>query len=227
MQAGKTTKQSRKAGGRGKNHGSQGGGKGSAKTTSLALVVNPRAEAAFFSSESKGKPIVLRRRLTRVAAFTATSGNGFAFAEASGQVVNATEWAQLSPNYQQYRVRAVRARLVPRNFINNGFAATVWFPGVVVAARYPSGSPASSIAGIYAEGGSSLHTCLDKVWIEMATMDDNPDAALFTDCNAGAPPALSQYGVQFLGTTAAPAIYNGVITHDVFIDYDVEFVARN
>jgi len=197
------------------------------QTTTLATVVNPRRELAFFKKEALGTPVRLRRRLTRPFVYSAVAANVFAVAEATGNVVNCTEWAALSPNYQQYRVRALRVRVVPRNRDNLGFAATVWFPGVVVSARYPSGSSSSSYAGVYAEGGSQVHTCFDREMVCMGTMDDNPDAALFTDCNAGAPPALSQYGVQFYGNLGAPAIYNGVTTHDCFADYDVEFISRN
>lgn len=196
-------------------------------TTGLGIVVNPRDEARFFRSEQLGAPVRLRRRLTRVFVYTGVAANVFAVAEATGNVVNTTEWAALSPNYQQYRVRGLRVRVVPRNRDNLGFAATVWFPGVVVSARYPSGSSSSSYAGVYSEGGSNVHTCFDREMTQLATMEDNPDAGLFTDCNAGAPPGLSQYGVQFLGNLGAPAIYNGVTTHDCFADYDVEFISRN
>lgn len=202
------------------------GGQGE-KVTSLEIVVNPRRELSFFKQEGLGPPVHLRRKLTRTFAYTAAAANVFLVAEATGNVVNCTEWAALSPNYQQYRVRGLRVRVVPRNRDNLGFAATVWFPGVVVSARYPAGSGASSYAAVYAEGGSQIHTCFDREFVAMATMNDNPDAALFTDCNAGAPPSLSQYGVQFFGNIGAPAIYNGVGTHDCFADYDVEFVARN
>jgi len=164
--------------------------------------------------------------LTLIEYHTAASGTNFSYAAATGKVTTALEWAALSASYQQYRVRGLRVTLVPRNVYNNGFAATVWFPGTILGARYPSGSSASSYAAIFGEGGS-------KMWSEsqivkhLATMNDNPDSALFTDCNAGAPPALSQYGLQFLGSVAAPAIYNGVITHDCFVEFDVEFIARN
>jgi len=169
----------------------------------------------------------MRRRLTRISSHTGVSGSAFAYAETTGNVVNALEWAQLSPAWQQYRVRAIRVRIVPRNFNNMGFAATVWFPGTVIAARYPSGSSASTIFALYAEGGSQIFSCEDRIMTRMATMEDNEDAALWSNCNSGAPPSLSQYGVQFLGTTNAPAIYNGVVTHDTFTDWDVEFLGRN
>jgi len=194
---------------------------------SLGTVVNPRNESRFFRNEATGRPASLRRRLTRVGAVTATSGLNFAYAESSGNVVNALEWSNLSLVYQQYRVRAIKVRIVPRNFNNMGFAATVWFPGVIVAARYPSGSSASTIYAAFAEGGSQIFDCQNQHPTRMATMADNPDAALFTDCNVGAPAALSQYGVQFVGTVDAPAIYNGVVTHDTFTEWDVEFLARN
>jgi len=193
---------------------------------SLDAKVSPSQELRFFGAEEKGAPARLRRTLTLIEYHTATSGSNFSYAAATGKVTTALEWAALSASYQQYRVRAIEVRIVPRNIFNNGFAATVWFPGTILGARYPAGSSASSYAAIFGESGS-------KVWSEsqmpllMATMNDNPDSALFADCNAGAPPALSQYGVQFLGSIAAPAIYNGVITHDVFVKFDVEFIARN
>lgn len=195
----------------------------------IGIIVNPRDESRFFRNEARGTPARLRRRLTSVATSASAVGVNFAYAVASGTVVSATEWAGIAPNYQQYRVRALKATLVPRNFNNMGFAATVWYPGSIVGARYPSGSPASTNAGIWAEGGSKVWSCSEKdnKLILMATMADNPDAALFTDCNAGAPPALSQYGLQFMGSTIGPAIYNLVITHDVYLEYDVEFISRN
>jgi len=199
--------------------------KGNGQRDSLAIVVNPRGEQRFFNSEARA-PAHLRRRLTRVSNATGAVGVAFAYAESTGNVVNALEWANLSPSYQSYRVRAIKVTVVPRNFNNMSFAATVWYPGSVVSARYPSGSSAATIYAMWAEGGSKVNDCQKPFW-QLATMQDNPDAALFTDCNAGAPPALSQYGVQFLGTVVAPAIYNGVITHDTFTEWDVEFIARN
>jgi len=208
-----------------KNKGKkQAGNQG--KEFTLQVQANPRQEIAFFTRELRGAPARLRRRLTLVSFNTGVTGANLAFGFSSGLVTTATEWASLSPNYQQYRVRAVRATLVPRNIFNNGFAATVWYPGTIVSARYPSGSSASSYAGIWAEGGAQVFSESQKITV-LATMNDNPDAALFTDCNAGAPPALSQFGVQGLGSCAAPAIYNGVVTHDQFVEWDVEFIARN
>lgn len=206
-----------------KVHNSKSKKKGSPQD-SLGAVVNPGRELRFFNSERKA-PAHLRRRLTLVGVATATAGSAFAYAEASGNVVNATEWAQLSPNYQQYRIRAIRVIMIPRNFNNMSFAATVWYPGSILTARYPTGSSASGTLAIWAEGGSKVHDCLTIVRM-MATMQDNPDAALWTDCNATVS-SLSQYGVQSLGTVGAPAIYNGVVTHDIFTEWDVEFLARN
>jgi hypothetical protein len=207
---------------KGQKKGAQGKGK-----DSLATTTTRRKEYFFFHNEQLGKPAHLRRRLTAALAHDAVSGNPFAFAVSSGSVTTATEWAQLAPNYQQYRVRALRILIVPRNFNNMSFAATVWFPGTVVSARYPVGSSASGYVALWSEGGSTVHSCDDKRMTNMATMDDNPDAALWTDCIAGAPASLSQFGVQFSGTTNAPAIYNGVRTHDCFVEYDVEFLSRN
>lgn len=192
---------------------------------SLGTVVKPRNEARFFRNESGGKPAHLRRRLTQVQAYTATTGFPFSLAFSSGTVTGASEWSQLASIYAQYRVQAVKVTVVPRNRDNIGFAAVVWFAGTVLSCRYAAGAAAATFAALWAQGGGKL--CPEwKIWTAMATMADNPDSALFTDCVSGAPPALSQYGVQFLGNLNAPAIYNGQITHDIFVEYDVEFIAR-
>jgi hypothetical protein len=195
----------------------------------IGTVANPRDEARFFRNEARGTPARLRRRLTSCQTSAAASGLTFAYAVTSGSVTTATEWAALSPNYQQYRVRAIQVTLVPRNFNNMGFAATVWYPGSIVGARYPTGSSGVTLAAVFAEGGSKVFTCSEKCdkMVMMTTAADNPDAALFTDCNLGAPPSLSQFGIQYFGSTTAPAIYNLVVTHDAYVEYDVEFISRN
>lgn len=200
----------------------KGGGN---RKMALATVPDPRKELRFFNSENRGAPAMIRRKMTRISSATAAVGVAFAYAETTGNVVNALEWSSLAQDYQQYRVRAIRVRIVPRNAWNNGFAATVWYPGSVVSARYPSGSSAATIYAVFAESGSQIWDSWQKLQC-MATMEDNEDAALWTNCNATVP-ALSQYGVQFLGTVVAPAIYNGVVTHDTFTEWDVEFLARN
>jgi len=181
-------------------------------------------EEHFFVKEAS-KPVYLRRKLTYVTTDVAVTGNLFQFGILTAGVTSCTEWANLSANYQQYRVRAMRCRIVPRQRDNMNSSALIWYPGTVVSGKYPSGSGASTVAGIFAEDGSRIHpewSVMDR----LVTWESNPDAKLWTDCNATIP-ALSSYGVQFLGTVVGPVSYNTLATHDVFTEFDVEFAARN
>jgi len=184
------------------------------------------SENAFFQKDAKGKPVVYRRKLTFVQADTAVTGAVLTFAVTSNSITSCIEWANLSANFQQYRIRAIKARLVPRTRDSTNSAALVWYPGTLISASFPSGSSASTQGAMFAEDGSKIH----PEWAiaeHMATWESNPDAKLWTDCVAGVPATLSQFGVQYIGTTAAVLSYNGVITHDVFVEYDVEFLGRN
>jgi len=182
-------------------------------------------EEKFFVQDSKGKPVFLRRKLTLTQQDTAATGAVLAFFVASADVNIAVEWANLSANYQQYRVRAVRCRMIPRTRDSTNSAALVWYPGTIVSAVFPAGSIASTFNAIYAEDGSKV-TPEWAIAEHVATWESNPDAKLWTNCNATIP-ALSSYGVQFLGSTPAVLSYNTIATHDILIDWDVEFQGRN
>jgi hypothetical protein len=184
-----------------------------------------KREAEFFSADAKGKPVTLRRKLTVVAGYFAATGAAFVQASASGGVTATTEWANLSANYEQYRVRAVKMTVVPRVFSNMNSAAQVWYPGAVIAGEYSVGSGGATTNAILAEGGSEVYRGWDKI-TKMVTWDVNPSAKLWTNCNVSIP-AIQQIGVQFQGTMPVPATYNGITTHDIVLEYDVEFLGRN
>jgi len=182
-------------------------------------------EERFFKADAVGKPIISRRKLTYVTTDTAGTGAPLTFGIDSGGVTSCTEWANLSANYQQYRVRAIRARLVPLTRDSTNSAALVWYPGTIVSGSYPSGSGASTVPALFAEDGSKLH----PEWTiaeHTVTWESNQDAKLWTDCNASIP-ALSKFACQFRGTVPAVLSYNTIVTHDVFVEFDVEFLGRN
>jgi len=182
-------------------------------------------EQRFFTADAKGKPVVLRRKLTYVTTDVAATAAPLVFGIDSGGVTSATEWANLSANYQQYRVRAMKCRLIPVQRDNMNSAALIWYPGTIVSGSYPSGSGAATVPALFAEDGSKLH----PEWTvaeHMATWESNQDAKLWTDCNASIP-ALSKFALQFRGTQVAPLAYNTLVTHDVFVEFDVEFLGRN
>jgi hypothetical protein len=160
-----------------------------------------------------------------MAGFSQTTGSAFSQAQTSGGVTATTEWANLSANYEQYRVRAVKVTVIPRVWSNMNSAAQVWYPGAVVVGRYPVGSGGATTLAILAEDGSAVHAGWD-VFSHIVTWESNPDAKLWTNCNASIP-SLSLFGVQFQGTMPVPATYNTITTHDIVLEYDVEFSARN
>jgi hypothetical protein len=183
-------------------------------------------EERFFVKDDKGKPVSYRRRLTFVQGDTAVTGALLTFAVTSNSITSCTEWADLAASFQQYRIRAIKARLVPRTRDNMNSAALIWYPGALISGSFPSGSSASTPSAMYAEDGSKVHPEW-SIAEHMCTWESNPDAKLWTDCVSGVPAALSQFGVQFIGTVGAPLAYNGLVTHDIFVDYDVEFLGRN
>jgi hypothetical protein len=182
------------------------------------------AEAHFFVKDTKGGPIVVRRKLTSVQTDTAATGAVLGYFVMAADVNIAIEWANLSANYEEYRVRAIKARMVPRTRDSTNSAALVWYPGTIVSGAFPSGGIASTIAAIFAEDSSKV----SPEWTiaeNLATWGTNPNAKLWTPTGIGLP-ALSNYGVQFLGSTAAVLSYNTVATHDIFVEWDVEFRGR-
>jgi hypothetical protein len=184
-----------------------------------------KREERFFQADAKGKPVLYRRKLTTVAGYFGATGAAFVQANASSGVTATTEWANLSANFEQYRVRAIKMTVVPRVFSNMNSAAQVWYPGAVIVGEYSVGSGGATTAAILAEGGSEVYRGWDKV-VKMVTWDTNPSAKLWTNCNV-AIPAIQQIGIQFQGTMPIPATYNAITTHDIIVEYDVEFLGRN
>jgi hypothetical protein len=194
--------------------------KGGSRPTTLK-----KREEKFFQSDAKGKALLYRRKLTVIVGYFGATGAAFVQASASSGVTATTEWANLSANFEQYRVRAIKMTVVPRVFSNMNSAAQVWYPGAVVVGEYSVGSGGATTLAILAEGGSEVYRGWDMIK-KMVTWDTNPSAKLWTNCNV-AIPAIQQIGIQFQGTMPIPATYNGIVTHDIVLEYDTEFLGRN
>jgi len=183
-------------------------------------------EKLFFVADSVKSPVFYRRKCTTVTTDTAATGAPFVFAISSVGVQSATDWADLAASFQSFRVRAVKCTVVPVQRDNMNSAALIWYPGTLISGSYPAGTSASTPAALFAEDGSKLHPEW-TVAVHVVTWETNPDAKLWTNCGT-ALPTLSQFGLQFRGASQiAPLAYNGLVTHDVFIEYDVEFMGRN
>jgi len=185
-----------------------------------------KRENAFFVKDSEKQPVFYRRKCTTVTTDVAATGAPFVFAQSSVGVQSATDWADLAASFQSFRVRAMKVTVVPVQRDNMNSAALIWYPGTLISGSYPAGTSASTPAALFAEDGSKVHPEW-SVASHTVTWETNPDAKLWTNCGT-ALPTISQFGCQFRGASQiAPLAYNGLVTHDVFIEYDVEFMGRN
>jgi len=183
-------------------------------------------EAKFFLEDVKGDSIIVRRKLTYVDTDAAVTGATLSYAVLSSGACVSTEWANLSANYEEFRVRAVKLRLIARIRDNTDIGAGLFYPGTLISNAYPAGSGASTALAAFAADGSRLHpewTLAEHV----GTWSTNPNAKLWSACNTNTVVSGYAFGVQCRGTSSASAALNGLVTHDVFIEYDVEFRGRN
>lgn len=184
-----------------------------------------RHERELFKADTDTRPTSSRRKLTTVDTDAAVTGAPLSYANLSSSVNAALEWANLSSEWMEYRVHAMKIQVCPRIRDNTDIGAGLFYPGTLVSGKYFAGSGASTVANVFAEDGGSIHpewTVAQKI----ATWESNPNARLWTACNA-AITGLNAFGIQFRGTANASAALNGLVTHDVFIEYDVEFRGRN
>jgi hypothetical protein len=183
-------------------------------------------ENKFFRQDAVEKPVLYRRKCTYITTDTAATGAPFVYAASSVLVQSATDWADLAASFQAFRVRAMKVTVIPVQRDNTNSAALIWYPGTLISGSYPAGTSASTAAALWAEDGSRLHPEW-SVASHTVTWETNPDAKLWTNCGTGLP-SLSQFGCQFRGASQiAPLAYNNLVTHDVFIEFDVEFLGRN
>jgi len=183
-------------------------------------------EERFFLADAKGDSVLIRRKLTYVDIDAAVTGATLSYAVLSSGACVSTEWANLSANYEEFRVRAIKLRLVPRIRDNTDIGAGNFYPGTLISNAYPAGSGASTALAAFAADGSKVH----PEWTvaeHISTWSTNPNAKLWSACNTNTVPSLNAFGAQVRGTASASAALNGNTTHDVFIEYDVEFRGRN
>lgn len=182
-------------------------------------------ERAFFKADTDTRPTTSRRKLTTVDTDAGVTGAPLSYAVLSSSVNAALEWSNLSSEWMEYRVHVMKVQVVPRERDNTDIGTGGFYPGTIVSGKYFAGSGASTVANVFAEDGGSIHPEW-TVATKIATWESNPNAKLWTACNA-AITGLNAFGVQFRGTATAAVALNGVVTHDVFIEYDVEFRGRN
>lgn len=196
---------------------------GKSRKGQLALS---RDERKFFTSERDSKSVkVERRRCTLVNVITGVTGSQAAYAVASNNCSAAFEFSNYAALYQEYRVRAIRTRVVPRFRDNIQAVAATPYPGTVVSGGFVDGVAGGTYAAVFAEANSKVH----PEWTvaeNLVTWELNPNAKLWTAVGTTLATA-NQYGVQFLSTSLCPAFYNTVVVYDTFTEFDVEFRTRS
>jgi len=193
------------------------GNRGSQNKGSLA-----RNEKRFFQKENEGKSVrVERRRCTLVGSLTGVTGNPMAYSVGSNNASASFEFSNCALLYQEYRVRAIRMKVVPRFRDNIQSPASIPYPGALVSGGFVMGAGAATPAAIFAESNSKV----SPEWTapeQLVTWELNPNAKLWTPTSATISTA-NQFGVQLLSTGNCPAFYNTVTTADTFVEFDVEF----
>jgi hypothetical protein len=185
----------------------------------------PGKELGFFKAGQDGRgDQSIRRRCTLVNVITAVTGNVYAYSVGSNNATAAFEFSNYAAIYQEYRVRAIRTRVVPRVRDNIQTAVGVIFPGTVCSAAFCAGAGAATMAAVFAEQGSKVHpewTAAENLVTDWV----NPTSKLWTATSATVATA-GQYGIQFIGTVGAPAVWNTLTIADTLTEFDIEFRTR-
>jgi hypothetical protein len=188
-------------------------------------------ERRFFTQEDGENVAVLRRKLVRYDAVTASTGNTLGYFISSSGASSVTDWASLAAIYDEYRVRGIRVRLCPvaqvvfsSNLAAGGFIGA--YPGPVVSASYANGTGATNTGDAWAQSNSKVHGCNEQLQEHVASWALNPSAKLWVAI-ASSVPSQQEFGVEYVGTQIAAAGINATVTHFAFVEFDIEFRGRN
>jgi len=187
-------------------------------------------ELAFFVKEVTMERVApLRRKIAYVATVTAVTGNPLSNAYTSGTQASSSAWAGLAADYNEWRCRAICARMLPRyKQVNNLAVAAInaVFPGAVMSGRAVAGLAPASLAIAADWDGANFHNWNTEGGIQaLCTWDSNPTAKLWS-LTAVSLPVINYIGVNFQGVTNATATYNGQVVCDVIVEMDCEFRGR-
>jgi hypothetical protein len=182
-------------------------------------------EALFFRYQAEDDTNkIVRRRCTLVNSLTGVTGNPMSYSINSSSASSAFEFSNYALIYLEYRVRAIRVRVIPRFRDNIQSVASVPYPGSIASGGYIAGAGSSTPAAIFAQANGKI----SPEWAaaeNMVTWDLNTNAKLWTPTSTTISTA-NQFGCQFLSTANCPAFYNTVTTADTFVEFDIEFRSK-
>jgi len=173
---------------------------------------------------------VFTKRLT-LQSVLATSAGGFIPATqiTSDGCRGALEWGSEAARFTQFRVKAIRVRLIPivdqTTAVTVGGGAVTPHPTGLCFAQYGEGLGYANYAGVYAGAGSKLFNGSEKIIEYAFDWRSFPDAKLFSATNA-AIPTSQIFGVQFQDSGVAPASAVSTTYYRIYTDWEVEFLFK-
>jgi hypothetical protein len=185
-----------------------------------------RAGHARMDNESAAF-ITIRRRLVTTSTLS-TSAGGFITANnvTTDSARGTADFASFQGRYLQFRVRAMRIRLVPlvdvTTALVSGTGAVTPHPTCLAFAAYRGGNTYTSYSSVLTGASGKFFNGRERVIEYIADWKNNPDAKLWCDTNA-AIPTEQRFGIQFQDTGSAPASSASTPYYRVVTDYDVEF----
>jgi hypothetical protein len=164
------------------------------------------------------RPLTARRCCVLYNTYTASTGVVTAVYASSGSVVSCADFSSMAVLFQEYRVRGIRIRFMPR--FNNALGVAASQLPTFAASSFVGATTPGSLTASLTSQSLKLHRASDVIEV---TCDhrQNPSADLWSS-TSGAPTTLSLIGVGLQSVVAAPSNMSA-LTWDVFYFYDVEF----
>ncbi len=197
------------------------------KSTKDAVERNQRLDVVRLDNISSSV-VVVRRRLVNSATLS-TNGAGYIGAQnvTSDGARSASDFSSFASRYNQFRVRAIRVRLVPivdaTTAVTVGGGAVTPHPTALIFAQYRGNNAFTSYDANAAGANAKLFNGREKVIEYTADWAMNPDAKLWCDSNA-AIPNEQRFGIQFQDPAVAPASSASTAYFRRLFDYDIEFM---
>jgi len=170
---------------------------------------------------------VFTRKMVLVSTI-ATSAGGFISSQNvnSGSVTSSNGWSNFSSRFQQYRVRAIRIRLVPivdmTTAVTAGGGAVTPHPTALMFANYKGGINYSNYSELCAGTNAKLFNGRETVIEYAVDWRGNGEARLWSDTNA-AIPTSQLFGIQYQDTGIAPASAASTSYFRQITEWEVEF----
>lgn len=169
--------------------------------------------------------VVFERKLVLVSTVS-TNGSGYiaAIQVTSDSCRSAADWGSIAARYSQFRVKAIRIRLVPTVDYTQAAAgsAVTPHPGAIGMAKYMEGLGYASFSQVMSGQDSKLFNGREAILEHCVTWDGVPEAKLWSE-TAAAIPSAQQYGIQYQDSGVGPASAASTVYFRTIQEYVVQF----